>query len=101
MELVSCRKKRVPTPTPSNSSIFPLLKDVAHTLDMQHHLIKFCIEYTNTLNPQQVTAVDCLDQPIYALAKLSNGNIRICSVGPSHALNSIKNLKEEILLSKF
>ena len=76
MELVSCRKKRVPAPTPSNSSIFPLLKDVAHTLDMQHHLIKFCIEYTNTLNPQQVTAVDCLDQPIYALAKLSNGNIR-------------------------
>ena len=61
-------KKRVPTPTPLNSSIFPLLKDVVHTLDIQHHLIKLCIEYTNTLSPQQVTAVDCLDQPIYALS---------------------------------
>ena len=61
-------KKRVSTPTPLNSSIFPLLKDVVHTLDMQHHLIKLCIEYTNTLSPQQVTAVDCLDQPIYALS---------------------------------
>ena len=62
--------KRVPTPTPSNSSIFPLLKDVVHTPDMQHHLIKLCIEYRNTLNPQQVTAVDCSDQPIYALSKI-------------------------------
>ena len=63
-------KKRVPTPTPSNSSIFSLLKDVVHTLDIQHHLIKLCIKYTNTLNPQQVTAVDCSDQPIYALSKI-------------------------------
>ena len=71
MELVSCqKKKRVLTPTPSNSSIFTLLKDVVHTPDMQHHLIKLCIEYTNTLNPQQVTAVDCLDHPIYALTKI-------------------------------
>ena len=62
-------KKRVPTSAPSYSSIFPLLKDVVHTPDMQHHLIKLCIEYTNPLNPQQVTAVDCSEQPIYALSK--------------------------------
>ena len=37
---------------------------------MQHHLIKLCTEYTNTLNPQQATAVDCLDHPIYALSKI-------------------------------
>ena len=42
---------------------------------MQHHLTKTCIEFTNKLNPQQVAAVDCSDQPIYALAKLSNRNI--------------------------
>ena len=42
---------------------------------MQHHLTKICIEFTNKLNPQQVAAVDCSDQPIYALAKLSNRNI--------------------------
>ena len=71
MELVLMpEKKHVPTPTPSNSSIFPLLKDVVHTPDMQHHLIKLLIEYTNTLNPQQVTAVDCSDQAIYALSKI-------------------------------
>ena len=63
-------KTRVPTPTPSNSSIFSLLKDVVHTPDMQHNLIKLCTEYTNTLNRQQVTAVDCSDQPIYALSKI-------------------------------
>ena len=37
---------------------------------MQYHLIKLCIEYTNTLNPQQMTAVDCSDQPLYALSKI-------------------------------
>ena len=63
-------KKRVPTPTPLNSSIFPLLKDVVHTPDMQHHLTKLCIEYTNTLNPQLLTGLDCSDQPIYALSKI-------------------------------
>ena len=64
------RKKRMPTPTPSNSSIFPFLKDVVHTPDLQHHLIKLCIEYTNILNPQQVTAADCSDQPICVLSKI-------------------------------
>ena len=68
-------KKCVPTPTLSNSSIFPLLNNVVHTLDMQHHLIKLYIEYTNTLNPQQVTALGCSDQPIYALSKIIE-NIR-------------------------
>ena len=37
---------------------------------MQHHLIKLCIEYTNTLNSQQVTTVDSSDQQIYALSKI-------------------------------
>ena len=64
------KKKRAPTPTPSNSSVFQLLKDAAYTSGMPHHLIKLCIEYTNTLNPQQVTTVDCLGQPMYALIKI-------------------------------
>ena len=37
---------------------------------MQHHLIRLCIEYTNALNPQQVTPMDCSDQPIDALYKI-------------------------------
>ena len=36
---------------------------------MPHHL-KLCIEYTDTLNSQQVTTVDFLDQPMHALSKL-------------------------------
>ena len=63
-------KKRVPIPTPSNSSIYPLLKDVLHTSDMQNHLMKLCIEYTNTLNSQQVRVFDCSDQRKYALSKI-------------------------------
>ena len=63
-------KKRVTAPPPSNSSFFPLVKDFVHTPHMEHHLIKLCVEYTNTLNPQQVTAVDCLDQTIYVLNKI-------------------------------
>ena len=55
---------------PCNRTIFPLLKDVVHTLNMQHHLISLFIEYTRVLNPTQVTAVDCSDQPIYALSKI-------------------------------
>ena len=43
---------------------------------MKHHLIKICIEYTNTLSPQQVAAVDCSDQPIYALSKIIQWNYR-------------------------
>ena len=38
---------------------------------MQHHLISLFIEYTHYLNPQQVTAVDCSDQPIFALRKIN------------------------------
>ena len=46
------------------------LKNVVHTPDMQRHLIRLCIEYTNALNPQQVTTVNCSDQPIDALYKI-------------------------------
>ena len=49
---------------------FPIIKNVVHTPGMQHHLIRLSIEYTNALNPQQVTAVDCSDQPIDALNKI-------------------------------
>ena len=64
--------KQVDTiPTPCNKSIFPLLKNVVHTFDMQHHLISLFIEYTAVINPNQVTSVDCSDQPIYALSKIN------------------------------
>ena len=65
------RQKRSQVPSPCNSAIFPLLKDVVHTMDMQPHLISLAIDYTEHLNPQQVTAVDCSDQPIYALSKIN------------------------------
>ena len=38
-------------------------------LTYTHHLIKLCIEYTDTLNSEQVTAVDCPDQPLYVVCK--------------------------------
>ena len=57
-------KHRASIPPPCNKAILPLLRDVVHKFDMQHHLI------TNKLNPLQVTAVDCSDQPIYALSKM-------------------------------
>ena len=61
--------KQVDTiPTPCNK---PLLKDVVHTFDMQHHLISLFIEYTAVINPNQVASVDCSDQPIYALSKIN------------------------------
>ena len=47
------QKKGAPTPTTSNSSILPLLKDIVHAPDIQYHLIKLCVEYKNTLNYQQ------------------------------------------------
>ena len=47
------QKKGPPTPTTSNSPIFPLLKDAVHTPDIQYHLIKFWVECKNTLNSQQ------------------------------------------------
>ena len=64
--------QQAPIPPPCNKSILPLLKDVVHTLDMQHHLISIFIDYTKTLNPKQITAVDCSDQPIYALSKINH-----------------------------
>ena len=49
---------------------FSIIKNIVHTPDMQHHLIRLCIDYKNAFNPQQVTAVDCSDQPIDALNKI-------------------------------
>ena len=37
---------------------------------MQHHLISLFVEYTQTLNPQQLTTVYCSDQAIYAVSKI-------------------------------
>ena len=53
-----------------NKVIFPLLKDAVHTVNMQHHLISCFIDYNRTLDTDQVTAVDCSDQPVYALSKI-------------------------------
>ena len=91
-------KKRVPTPTPSNSSIFPLLKDVVHTHDIQHHLIKLCIKYTNTLNPQQVTAVDCSDQPIYAFSKIIQWKYSEFAYSKYFALFGVLHIEKELLI---
>ena len=44
---------------------------VVHTFHMQHHLFSLFVEYTQTLNPQQLTTVDCSDQPLYAVSKNS------------------------------
>ena len=64
-------EKRNITPPVWNKVIFPLFRNVVHTLDMQHHLISLCIDYTKTINPFQTTAVDCSDQPIFALSKIN------------------------------
>ena len=92
-------KKRVPTPTPSNSSSFPLLKDVVHTPDMQHHLIRLCIEYTNTLNPQQVTAVDCSGQSIYALSKIIQWKYPEFAFPKYFALFGALHIEKELLIA--
>ena len=91
--------KRVPTPTLSNSSIFTLLNDVVHTPDMQHHLIKLCIEYTNTLNPQQVTAGDCSDQPICALSKIIQWKYLKFAFPKYFALFGALHIEKELLIA--
>ena len=92
-------KKRVPTPTPLNSSIFPLLKGVVHTLEMQHHLIKLCTEHTNTLNPQQVTAVGCSDQPLYALSKIIQWKYAEFAFPKYFALFGALHIEKELLIA--
>ena len=92
-------KKCVLTPTPSNSSIFPLLKDVVHTPDMQHHLIKLSIEYTNPLNPQQVTAVDCSDQPLYALSRKIQWKYPEFAFPKYFALFGALHIEKELLIA--
>ena len=92
-------KKHVPTPTSLNSSIFQLLKEVVHTLYMQHHLRKLCIEYTNTLNPQQVTAVDCSDQLIYALSKIIQWKYLEFAFPKYFALFGALHIEKELLIA--
>ena len=55
---------------PCNKAIFPLLKDVVRTVNMQHHLISCFIDYNTILSTDQVTDVDFSDQPLYNLSKI-------------------------------
>ena len=82
-----------------NSFNFLLLKDAVHTPDMQHHLIKLCIEYANTLNPQQVTAVDCSYQPIYALSKIIQWNYPEFTFPKYHALFGALHIEKKLLIA--
>ena len=92
-------KKRVPNPTPSNSSIFSVLKDVVHTPYMQHHPIKPGIEYKNTLNSHQVTAVDCSDQPVYALSKIIQWKYPKFEFPKYFALFGVLLIEKELLIA--
>ena len=66
---------------------------------MQHHLIKLCIEYKNTLNPQQVTAVDCSDQPIYALSKIIQWKYPEFAFSKYFALFGGLHIEKELLIA--
>ena len=68
MELVPCRKKRVPSPTASNSSIFLLLKGVVRTPDMQHHLVLFWIYKHVESSASHSTGL--FGSTIYSLSKI-------------------------------
>ena len=87
------------THTLSNSSSFPLLKDVVHAPDMQNHLIKLCIEYTNPLDPQQVMTVDCSDQPIYALSKIIQWEYPEFAFPKYFALFGALHIEKELLIA--
>ena len=65
---------------------------------MQHHLIKLCIEYTKTLNPQQVTAVDCSDQPIYAFSKIIQWKYSKFAYSKYFALFGVLHIEKELLI---
>ena len=54
----------------TNKAIFTFIKNVVHTVNIQHHLISCFIDYNTTLNKDQVTDVDCSDQPVYAFSKI-------------------------------
>ena len=88
MELVLCWKKRVPAPTSSKSSIFPLLKNFVHTP-----------EYTNTLNLQQLIAVDCSDQLIYAISKMIQSKYSVIAFPKDFALFGALHIKKELLIA--
>ena len=47
----------------------PLIDYKSSTIELQFHLMKIAVEYTQYLNPGQV-AVGCSDQPLYALKKM-------------------------------
>ena len=84
---------------PCNKTIFPLLKDVVHTLEMQHHLISTFISYTKYLNPDQKTAVDCSDQPIYALSKINQWLFPIFNMPEYFPLFGGLHIEQAILIA--
>ena len=49
-------------------SLFPLIDYKSSTVELQHHLMKLTVEYTQYLNPGQID-VGCSDQALYALQK--------------------------------
>ena len=68
--------------------------------DMQHHLIKLCTDYTNTLNSQQVAAVDCSNQRIYALTKIMQCKSPEFSFQKYFALFATLHIETESLIVK-
>ena len=64
---------------------------------MQHHLVKICIEHRNTLNLQQVAAVNCSDQPIYALSRIIQRKYREFTFSKYFILSLY--IKKELLIA--
>ena len=64
---------------------------------MQRHLMKLCIDYINTLNPQQMTAVDCLGQPIYALSKIIQQKYSEFAFSKYFAMFGVLHIEKESL----
>ena len=95
MELVLCRKR-----INLEKLHFASLKDVLHTLDIEYYLIIVCIEYTNTLNSQQVTAVDCSDQPIYIPCKIIQWKYLEFAFPKYFALFGALHIETELLMAK-
>ena len=54
---------------PTVNVLLPLIDYKSSAIELQHHLMKISVAYTNYLNPGQV-AVGCSDLPLYALKKV-------------------------------
>ena len=65
---------------------------------MQHQL-KLCIEYTNTVNPQPVTEIDYLDQPIYSFNKIIKWKYSEFAFLKNFALFEPLQIEKELLIA--